>query len=377
MPGAFSIPAAGIHEASLDEILERSHAAGREEGHNEASQHTLKAFANLADSYLLEIKGADGQPILKTDLQKDAALKVASLLEQIPEGRYRRRLLRKVTKALRAKRKESRAALDKVVDLNGEYDRLRMVEAIFEEFSIWFGDLLNAKLGRATGSMMHKFRDALSSGRIADLTNKEARLDQTEAAAWEDAAASASVFVVEHDWGAAFAGAQDFDAGDDIKLPADVCAFEFHIGSRRVIALAIDADGVILLQHAVFTEAGWSLTAVCRGHETLDDITRPQIRAIAVALEAEIAVGDVVRAPIQLNRSRERSGKTPLSDYHVVSLARRTRAPALESGETTGARKRLHFRRGHWRHYETHKTWIKWMLVGDPDLGFVDKHYRL
>jgi hypothetical protein len=33
--------------------------------------------------------------------------------------------------------------------------------------------------------------------------------------------------------------------------------------------------------------------------------------------------------------------------------------------------------RGHWRHYERHKTWIKWTLVGDPDLGFVDKHYRL
>lgn len=37
----------------------------------------------------------------------------------------------------------------------------------------------------------------------------------------------------------------------------------------------------------------------------------------------------------------------------------------------------MHFRRGHWRHYQDHRTWIKWCLVGDPDLGFVDKHYKL
>jgi hypothetical protein len=29
------------------------------------------------------------------------------------------------------------------------------------------------------------------------------------------------------------------------------------------------------------------------------------------------------------------------------------------------------------RHYEGHKTLIKRMLVGDPALGFVEKHYRL
>lgn len=25
----------------------------------------------------------------------------------------------------------------------------------------------------------------------------------------------------------------------------------------------------------------------------------------------------------------------------------------------------------------TFKSWIRWCLVGDPDLGFVDKDYRL
>jgi hypothetical protein len=51
--------------------------------------------------------------------------------------------------------------------------------------------------------------------------------------------------------------------------------------------------------------------------------------------------------------------------------------PAADGEREPGRKKRLHFRRGHWRHYETHKTWIKWMLVGDPDLGFIEKQYRL
>ena len=29
------------------------------------------------------------------------------------------------------------------------------------------------------------------------------------------------------------------------------------------------------------------------------------------------------------------------------------------------------------QHGDRWRTWIKWMLVGDPDLGFVDKEYRL
>lgn len=36
-----------------------------------------------------------------------------------------------------------------------------------------------------------------------------------------------------------------------------------------------------------------------------------------------------------------------------------------------------HIDRAIWRRFETHKTWIKWTLVGDPDLGFIEKHYRL
>jgi hypothetical protein len=63
-----------------------------------------------------------------------------------------------------------------------------------------------------------------------------------------------------------------------------------------------------------------------------------------------------------------------------VSLARR--AARLEAREddglqVPGPKRRLHFRRGHFRHFDGWKTWVNWCLVGDPDLGFVDKHYKL
>jgi hypothetical protein len=104
-----------------------------------------------------------------------------------------------------------------------------------------------------------------------------------------------------------------------------------------------------------------------------------QIRAICIALDAEVATHTVVRAPHKLNVKRERDGKCPLFDYRVVSLSRRSRAlgmPRSTLGQTP-TRKRLHFRRGHWRHYAEFKTWVRWTLVGNPELGFIDHEYRL
>jgi hypothetical protein len=93
-------------------------------------------------------------------------------------------------------------------------------------------------------------------------------------------------------------------------------------------------------------------------------------------LDAEVAVHSVVRAPHALNVKRKNEGKIPIFDHHIVKLSDRHRASAKRFGDTHKS-PRLHFRRGHWRHFQTHKTWIKWMLVGDPELGFVDKEYRL
>ena len=100
--------------------------------------------------------------------------------------------------------------------------------------------------------------------------------------------------------------------------------------------------------------------------------------AICIALDAAIATTEVVRAPHKINRVREAKGRLPIFDFHSVRLTKRSRPmPLPVDPDRAITRRRLHFRRGHWRHFDDHKTWINWMLVGDPDLGFVDKNYRL
>jgi len=206
--------------------------------------------------------------------------------------------------------------------------------------------------------------------------------------------AASPTFVVQHNWAAAFDKAQEFDAGE-WRLSYDETIFEFRISGSRVIAsVATHQDhspSTALM--CVEAPSGWCLTGVytfahgkwtaSKGHEDADAVFAlciSQIRAMAIALEAEVAVTECVRAPAKLNKARERKGKLPILDYHVVNLARRTRPerlPDFEGERGTHASPRLHFRRGHWRHYENHKSWVRWCLVGDPELGFVDKHYRL
>lgn len=190
-------------------------------------------------------------------------------------------------------------------------------------------------------------------------------------------------FVVKHDWSAALEGAEGIAA--DFRLPYITCAFEFRISGRTIIAIADDTEAHIAgaCFISVFTEIGdlWC------GIDLADEITSKvqsnvgrfvcsQIRAICIALDAEVATHSVMRAPARLNEKRTKAGKAPLLDFHVVDLARKHRIANPAHGDS-GTKKRLHFRRGHWRHYETSKTWVKWCLVGDPDLGFISKHYSL
>lgn len=206
-----------------------------------------------------------------------------------------------------------------------------------------------------------------------------------------------TVFVVQHDWARAFENAQDFADGE-FRLPFNEMVFEFRINGRRVCATTMckDGDGIptACMLH-IETRVGWALGAA---YEIIDrtwkpyireddlcgpilELVRQQVRAICIALEAEVAVTEVVRAPHRLNRQRERKGKLPIFDHHVVSLANRKRyqprdaLPGDLEDEHRG--KRLHFVRGHWRHYTNSKTWIKWHFRGNPDLGYIDKEYRL
>ncbi len=239
------------------------------------------------------------------------------------------------------------------------------------------------KLENPASSIWHKVRAAYDARRILAGTGDNAGLKEgikIRIPGEYDTFLSSEpqVFLVQHNWAAAFAGASDFDEGE-FPLPFSHCAFEFIFSGRRVFIVTNEHRCIAV------TEIGsghWLATAPVPLSVLPTNIRYKQayenIRAICIALDAEVAVTSVTRAPHRLNIAREKQGKLPINDHHVINLARRSRVePLPQAGEHEAKwHPRLHFRRGHWRHFSDHKTWIKWMLVGTPDLGFIDKEYR-
>lgn len=208
--------------------------------------------------------------------------------------------------------------------------------------------------------------------------------------------ASTGVLLLRHDWTAAFKGAENLDEGD-IKIPYPITILEGRVNGYRVALLVAEdlmgkKDPVCFLH--VETERGWGFMGgteitrdfgIIRKHSSIPkcflrlfDALCAQMRAICIALDAEVAETEIIRAPYKLNAKREKRGQLPIFDHHIVNLTHRHRHPVFAPDPNREIHhRRLHFVRGHYRHYEDHKTWIKWFLRGDPDLGFIDKEYKL
>lgn len=233
-------------------------------------------------------------------------------------------------------------------------------------------------------SRLHDLRSALKHGKW-DLLASDKVKKECERFWPDEFKQPPHTFLIQNDWAAPFANATDFDGGD-FRLPYDVCCFEFQISGRHFIVHLQQVGDAILVSPFMDADDGryWFLLgSACPFAEIAESmidaapILSAQIRAVCIALDAEVAVSEQIHAPYAENRSRAKQGLPPLLAHHTISLSKRTRSSKL-SGEGGSHRSpRLHFRRGHWRHFATHKTWIRWMLVGDPDLGFVDKKYRL
>ncbi len=244
-------------------------------------------------------------------------------------------------------------------------EELRRQIAACEELKEWRSIPV---LERNDCSRLHKLKEAMATGRVIDGSK-----------GYEIANVSSPVmalehtFVVKHDWAGAFANADEI--AEDWELPYSICAFEFRISGRSVI-LGVASNDANSKRVTGFIETGdyWYSP---EPEPAIIKFAFGQVRAICVALDAEVAVHTVVRAPHKLNEKRDRAGKPKLLDFHVVDLARRHRVANLSGAMGGGGQKRLHWRRGHWRHFETSKTWVKWCLVGNPDLGFIQKHYTL
>ena len=247
------------------------------------------------------------------------------------------------------------------------------------------------KLGE---SCYHKF---LTAWRDGDIVLPEDYQDTPEEF-WNVHGEDIQIFVVQHDWARAFEKAEGIEE-HEVILPYDECVFEFRISGKRwlfQISGDEETNHMVSAMLVAETSVGWALANLWavdngvftsrkpRGQqdcESVMQLCRAQVRHVLIALEAEVAVTEVVRAPHKLNAKRERAGKLPIFDHRIVHLAERKRYaprdPQDGDLETEHRRRRLHFVRSHWRHYANHKVPIKWHLRGDPDLGFIDKEYRL
>jgi hypothetical protein len=82
-----------------------------------------------------------------------------------------------------------------------------------------------------------------------------------------------------------------------------------------------------------------------------------------------------IASPAALNKKRQRNGKLPLYDYHVLAVDG-SEVYGRDSDDKTDREIRSHFRRGHIRRLdETRRVWVRATIVHGSAKGFVDKDY--
>ena len=305
--------------------------------------------------------------------EQDAANRIDEILQDYPAIKNATTPFQKRLAAMPILKKLREQIADNKKSAAEKQETIAWCEDVMEaskDFTIW--EKLTPKLEKNDCSRLHKLvADLKLSKRMMGAERMKGEdVDKIE---WDKMVP----FVVQHNWAAAFQNAGDYADGG-FNLPYEMCAFEFRVTGKSVTILAFQAEGCEPnFQWYVQFGSYWV------SHDENEDypakrFALEQVKAICVALDAEVATRTMVRAPEKLNRKREAEGKLPLYSYHVVNLNRRYRVsnPSPGGGVPAG-KKRLHFRRGHYRHYAEFKTWVRWTLVGNPDLGFVDKEYRL
>lgn len=253
-------------------------------------------------------------------------------------------------------------------------------------------------LEKPQGSSLHHFMDYNAAAVEPEFFKKD----------WQS-------FIVEHDWAKAFDGVTGFNDDGDIVMPFSDVVFEFRISGLRVLVfISEEKDGCLYGLVSTGVNNRWYVNAEkfqfkggrIIGLSEMEEVPgisndvaarfltllNSQIRAVCIMLDSEVAEAERQEVSHALNKARRHSGRTELKPYHIVRLHKKHRE-YRERGAPTGRRVRCHYRRGHWRHYELpssgteqvvdkdgilrSRSWINWMLVGDMDLGFVDKEYRL
>lgn len=352
--------------------------------HNEREREAAAAISETLDELepaaVKRVLGgvADIPPALFEMFQENPAMKDVFFDPKLTS--HQRKL--KMLPFLRKMHEERHAGQRRIKQLNAELEHKQGLLKAHEESKEWFQ--LPPILEKNDCTRLHHLGQAFKTDSVAVFDGKPLSDQLGEGNRWNaESLKRFQPFIVQHDWSKAFEGATDYAEGQ-IKLPYDECIFEFRISGKTVIVFASQREDemIHLLPFAQFgdfwiiaAEMVTLINAVSKGG--FFELAAKEIRAISIALDAEVAIHKVVRAPHALNMKRERDGKLPIYDYHIVQLAGKHKIANALRNTGDGTKKRLHFRRGHWRHFVAFKTWVRWTLVGDPSLGFVDKEYRL
>ena len=253
-------------------------------------------------------------------------------------------------------------------------------------------DDLQGALSKPTGSHLHQMLNSLQPQYASD---------------WADC----QVILVDYDVAGLFretAGPSD-DEGEAPPLPFEKVAFELVIdGYPTIILRSENINGHDVMEIGRRGARGWELKTLVNKNgawahifgseaEKADFLSFIEERAAAEAwmrLSHEIVVatcdalsGDILQLGPQtvpsakLNRRRTARGSVPLFAFHHLIVPKKARDQASRAGNKDTAGVRQHLRRGHYHRFHRRegmvKHWLPAMWVGNPELGLIEKHYRL
>lgn len=173
------------------------------------------------------------------------------------------------------------------------------------------------------------------------------------------------LFFVQHDWRAAFVTVPE----GDLRAPFPNCGFVFGVDGESFVVFTMDDMATVF----VCKPAG-PLMMMLGKEDPIGKWLTEQVRCVLVALDAEVVSKRESATALVID---SRGARPQVMKRYVLTLHGRqvgTRSENPPSGRSSPC---LHVRRGHWKHQPYGKVWSPWTLVGDPDVGRIDKDYRI
>lgn len=171
----------------------------------------------------------------------------------------------------------------------------------------------------------------------------------------------------------------------ELLIPYPFSYFEFFMDDEYWLVEVIEReDKTAALKYHFNYENKWH-QATHREYEDCEvfRLLKRQVIGALIALEAK-AASKVTHdqaltppTPAMMERLKKVFKQEFNFGYSIIELTKQTKK-GVGTSVCQESKVRLHFRRGHWRDWlgVPKCVRVRWALVGDPALGFVDKHYR-